>query len=163
MIVGTGLTLEKVTDVQLALHQICADESNPRSMTAHIMAEHGISSSDVMLVCDTAYLAIEDVRERNIRAMSPTYSLSDEDGIEPPAAELAAPEELPPRTLADDGNEEQPTHTVDDMSAWADAVGANLAAFGRSQDDVAASETARLRAATAENRARVMGAMNGTA
>lgn len=155
--------MEKVTDVQLALHQICADEVNPHSMTAHIMAEHDVTSRDVMLVCDVAYLAIEDVRSRNLRSMSATYSLSDEDGIEPQTAELVEPQEYPTRSLEEQGVQPQPSTTSADMSAYAEAVNANLAAFGKSPDDIAAAESARLKALSDENKARVLGGSHGTA
>lgn len=162
MLTGAGLTMKKVTDVQLALHQICADEVDPRSMTAHIMAEHDVTRDDVMLVCDVAYLAIEDARTRNLRSMSPTYSLSDEDGIEPPTTDLVAEQEFVPRSL---GEDVEPQHKAqdNDSSAWADAVSANFAAFGKAPGDVAAAETARLKALAAENKAKVLGASNGTA
>ena len=146
-----GLTMAKVTSVQLALHQICADERNPRSMTAHIMAFHEVTSDDVMAVCNLAYLAIEDMRERNLRATSPAYDLSDEDNIVPPTYESVAPveQEMPSRELP---KQPQQAPAIDDEYAamLAAAVQDNQNAFGTSLTD-------SMRASIDANKAKVLG------
>lgn len=96
-----GLTMSKVTDVQLALHQICADEANPRSMTASILRENGVCSDDVMLVCDVAYLAIEDMRTRNIRASLPDFDVETIDAPPPNAEVLISEHESVPETFSE--------------------------------------------------------------
>lgn len=68
MISARGLTLIKVTHMRQALHQICADESNERSTTAEIMAEHGVSQADVMVLCDVAQDVVVEFRQREMRA-----------------------------------------------------------------------------------------------
>ena len=47
-----GLTMHKITNVRLALQQICADERDRRTMTARIMAERNITTDDVLAACD---------------------------------------------------------------------------------------------------------------
>ena len=69
MISARGLTMSKVAHIRQALHQICADEQNDRSMTALIMAEHDVSQDDVMDMCDVVQDVVADFRNREIGAM----------------------------------------------------------------------------------------------
>ena len=69
MISARGLTMSKVARIRQALHQICADEQNDRSMTARIMAEHDVTTRDVMRVCDVATDVVAEMRNREMGAM----------------------------------------------------------------------------------------------
>lgn len=64
-----GLTMAKVAHLRLALGQICADERNPHTMTAHIMAEHDVTATDVADLCDVAQDVVADMRNREMGAM----------------------------------------------------------------------------------------------
>ena len=44
--------MTKVAHLRQTLHQICADEHVPDSMTARIMAENGVTTTDVMDAMD---------------------------------------------------------------------------------------------------------------
>jgi len=64
-----GLTMSKVAHVRQVLHQLCADEHNERSVTARIMADHGVTTRDVMTLCDVAADVVADMRNREMGAM----------------------------------------------------------------------------------------------
>lgn len=69
MIGARGLTMSKVAHIRQAMHQICSDEHNGRSQTARIMAEHDVTTTDVMDMCDVATDVVAEMRNREMGAM----------------------------------------------------------------------------------------------
>ena len=65
-----GLTFHKLECVRELLHQLCADEEVPSSLTARLMAERGVTTDDVMRVCRVAEDALEAHRAAEMRAAS---------------------------------------------------------------------------------------------
>jgi len=63
-----GLTFYKLECVRELLHQLCADEEVPSSLTARLMAERGVTTDDVMRVCRVAEDALEAHRTAEMRA-----------------------------------------------------------------------------------------------
>lgn len=61
--------MSKVEHVRQALHQICADEHDARTLTARIMAEHDVRTRDVMDVCDVARDVVIARREANVTSV----------------------------------------------------------------------------------------------
>ena len=57
-----GLSVAKITNIRLALHQICADESVPSTLTARILGKYGVTRSDVMNALDYAEDALVERR-----------------------------------------------------------------------------------------------------
>jgi hypothetical protein len=57
-----GLSVAKLTNIRLALHQICADESVPSTLTARILGKYGVTRSDVMNALDYAEDALVERR-----------------------------------------------------------------------------------------------------
>lgn len=57
-----GLSVAKITNIRLALHQICADESVPSTLTARILGKYGVTRSDVMDALDYAEDALVERR-----------------------------------------------------------------------------------------------------
>ena len=57
-----GLSVAKITNIKLALHQICADESVPSTLTARILGKYGVTRSDVMNALDYAEDALVERR-----------------------------------------------------------------------------------------------------
>ena len=157
--------MSKVTDVQLALHQICADEANPRSMTAHIMHDNGITTDDVMMVCDVAYLAVEDMRSRNLKASLPDFNVETMDAAPPSRDEmqLIADQELPqmPDRTVDVQQMQQPKPVSRHRASWYDTVMQDIQS-GVVKDE-AAEERARMRAQTEANKAAALRIAHGEA
>ncbi|MBR3318701.1 MAG: hypothetical protein IKG21_12865 [Atopobiaceae bacterium] len=60
------MSMSKVTHVRQALEQICSDARNPRTMCAHIMAEHGVTIRDVLDACDMARDVVVAWREPRV-------------------------------------------------------------------------------------------------
>lgn len=65
-----GITMSKVTHMRQALHQICADEHDERTLTARIMAEHGVTTADVMDALDVVQDVVVERRSRQMAAAS---------------------------------------------------------------------------------------------
>ena len=63
-----GITMSKITHVRQALHQICADEHDGRTMTARIMAEHDVTTQDVMDACDVVTDVVAQARNAQFEA-----------------------------------------------------------------------------------------------
>ena len=169
-----GLTMEKVTDVQLALHQICADEANPRSMTASIMRENGVTTDDVMLVCDVAYLAIEDMRSRNLKASLPDFDVNAMDA-KPPSSEemrLIADQELPQmpsRTIGEQKIQHQVQET-ENRPSWYNTVMQDIESgvvIDREAEErakmkaQAEADLEKMKAQTEENKAKALRMLHG--
>lgn len=68
MISSRGFTMTKVAHLRQTLHQICADEHVPDSMTARIMAENGVTTTDVMDAMDVLQDVVIARREAENRA-----------------------------------------------------------------------------------------------
>ena len=64
-----GITMSKITHMRQALHQICADEHDPRTMTARILAEHDVTTQDVMDACDVVTDVVAQARNAEFAAM----------------------------------------------------------------------------------------------
>lgn len=73
------LNVAKLTNMRLALHQICADESVPSTLTARILSKYGVTRDEIMNALDYAedalverqhYEDAEATRARD-RAMQP--------------------------------------------------------------------------------------------
>jgi len=80
-----GLTFYKLECVRELLHQLCADEDVPSSLTARLMAERGVTTDDVMRVCRVAEDALEAHRTAEMRA---ARTDSQDDPFEPVAASV---------------------------------------------------------------------------
>ena len=68
MISSRGFTMTKVARMRQALHQICADECVPGSLTAQIMAENGVTTTDVMDAMDVLQDVVVARRQAENRA-----------------------------------------------------------------------------------------------
>lgn len=84
MINPRGLTMSRVTHLRQALHQICADEAVPTTTTAMILAEHELTSADVMVACDVLEDVVAEFRRRESEAMAGTTAGRSEAPTEPP-------------------------------------------------------------------------------
>lgn len=60
--------MTKVAHMRQALHQICADEHVPGSLTAQIMAENGVTTTDVMDAMDVLQDVVVARRQAENRA-----------------------------------------------------------------------------------------------
>jgi hypothetical protein len=83
-----GLTFYKLECVRELLHQLCADEEVPSSLTARLMAERGVTTDDVMRVCRVAEDALEAHRTAEMRA-----ARADESELEPMPSPVPLPQE----------------------------------------------------------------------
>lgn len=63
-----GITMSKIVHIRQALHQICADEHDLRTMTARILAEHDVTARDVMDACDVVTDVVAQARNAEFEA-----------------------------------------------------------------------------------------------
>lgn len=70
-----GLTHIQVECMRLALHNILADEENPRSLTARIMRENDITSRDVMRALDVVTDVLDQHRLAEMEAGDATQDV----------------------------------------------------------------------------------------
>jgi hypothetical protein len=70
-----GLSVAKITNIKLALHQICADESVPSTLTARILGKYGVTRSEVMDALDYAEDAL--VERRHYEDAEATRAMAD--------------------------------------------------------------------------------------
>ena len=89
--------MSKVTHMRQALHQILADEAVPTTTTALILAEHDVTSADVMVACDVLEDAVAEFRGRENAAMSGERPMS----VAPPLPSAPTPTATAPSTGSD--------------------------------------------------------------